>query len=118
LPVAGTKYDFSAPAGNPLGDIFLDDNFADLDRNAGKVDVTLTDPASAYGIRIQGLSKEIRTVQVYAPPTKAFVAIEEQFNFADPLSKVWKGMDTGMKTLQPNEAVTWKVRLELFMPGR
>ena len=118
LPVAGTKYDFRAPAGVPLGNIFLDDNFADLSRTSEKLVVDLTDPASAYGIHIEGLSPEIRTIQVYAPPDKAFAAIEEQFNFADPFSVVWNGMDTGMVTLKPNHSVTWKVRLELFTPGQ
>jgi aldose 1-epimerase len=116
LPVTGTKYDFRSPAGVPLGNIFLDDNLADLGRASGEVVVDLTDPASAYGIHIEGLSSEIRTVQVYAPPDKAFAAIEEQFNFADPFSGVWNGMNTGMVTLKPNQAVTWKVRLELFTP--
>jgi galactose mutarotase-like enzyme len=118
IPVSGTNYDFSAPAGKPLGDIFLDDNFSDLSRTSGAVVVDLTDPASAYGIHIEGLSPEIRTLQVYAPPDKAFAAIEDQFNFADPFSDVWKGMDTGMVTLKPNQAVKWKVRLELFTPGQ
>ena len=55
-------------------------------------------------------------MQVYAPPDKAFAAIEEQSNFADPFSSIWKGMDTGMITLAPGQGVTWKVRLELFVP--
>src|SRR5258708_32960611 len=116
LPVAGTKYDFRSPAGVPLGNIFMDDNFADLSRTSGEVVVDLTDPASAYGIHIQGLSPDIRTVQVYAPPDKPFAAIEEQFNFADPFSSLWNGMNTGMVTLRPGQSVTWKVRLELFTP--
>ena len=118
LPVIGTKYDFRSPAGVPLGNIFMDDNFADLSRTTGEVVVDLTDPASAYGIHIEGLSPEIRTVQVYAPPDKAFAAIEEQFNFADPFSSLWNGMNTGMVTLKPGHSVTWKVRLELFTPGQ
>ena len=80
--------------------------------------VNLTDPASDYGIHIEGISPEIRTLQVYAPPDKAFAVVEDQFNFADPFSDIWKGMNTGMVTLQPNQAVTWKVRLELFTPGQ
>jgi galactose mutarotase-like enzyme len=118
LPVTGTKYDFRAPGGVPLGNLFMDDNFADLSRTSGEVVVDLTDPASAYGIHIEGLSPQIRTVQVYAPPDKPFAAIEEQFNFADPFSSVWDGMDTGMVTLKPGQAVTWKVRLELFTPAK
>ena len=113
------KYDFNAPDGKPLGDIFLDDNFAKLKRTDGKLVVDLTDPASAYGIHVEGLSPEIKTVQVYAPPTKQFTAIEEQYNFGDPFAKaVWKGMDTGMVTLKPGESTTWHVRLELFTPSK
>jgi galactose mutarotase-like enzyme len=116
VPVAGTKYDFNAPDGRPLDGDFLDDNFSQLNRTDGAVDVELTDPASKYGMRIKGLSPEIKTVQVYAPPAKEFVAIEEQFNFADPFGKEWQGMNTGMVTLEPGKSVTWKVELELFTP--
>jgi galactose mutarotase-like enzyme len=118
LPVSGTKYDFRAASGRTLDDIYMDDNFSDLSRTAGVVVVNLTDPAANYGIHIEGLSPEIRTLQVYAPPDKAFAAIEDQFNFADPFSGVWNGMNTGMFTLKPSQAVTWKVRLELFTPGQ
>jgi aldose 1-epimerase len=116
LSVTGTKYDFTAPGGRPLRDIYMDDNFSGLSRTGGGVVVNLTDPASHYGIHIGGLSPEIRTLQVYAPPDKAFAVVEDQFNFADPFSAVWRGMDTGMVTLQPGQSVTWKVRLELFRP--
>ncbi|MGB7135443.1 MAG: aldose 1-epimerase [Acidobacteriaceae bacterium] len=117
LPVKGTKYDFTAPQGKPLDDIYLDDNWSKLQRTDGAVDVNLTDPASNYGIRILGLSPDIRTVQVYAPPTKSFAAIEQQFNFADPFGKEWHGMNTGMVTLKPGQSVQWHVRLEMFQPN-
>jgi aldose 1-epimerase len=113
------KWDFNAADGKPLGDVFLDDNFAKLKRTDGQVVVSLTDPAYGYGIHIEGISPEIKTVQVYAPPAKQFTAIEEQYNFGDPFAKaVWKGMDTGMVTLKPGESTTWHVRLELFTPGK
>lgn len=118
VPVAGAKYDFTAPEGRAFGDIYLDDNFSQLSRTGGKVRIDLTDPAAQYGIHIDGISDNIRTIQVYAPPEKPFAAIEDQLNFADPFSNVWKGMDTGMATLQPNQSVTWKVRLELFTPAK
>jgi galactose mutarotase-like enzyme len=92
IPVKGTKWD-------------------------GAVTVSLADPASNYGVKILGLSPHIKTVQVYAPPTKSFAAIEEQFNFADPFGKEWHGMDTGMVTLKPGDSVEWHVRLELFQPN-
>jgi len=118
IPVKGTKWDFLAAKGKALDDIYLDDNWSKLQRTDGAVDVTLADPASNYGVRVLGLSPEIRTVQVYSPPTKQFAAIEEQFNFADPFGKEWHGMNTGMVTLAPGKSVEWHVRLELFQPNQ
>ena len=118
IPVKGTKWDFQAAQGKALDDVFLDDNWSKLQRTDGAVDVNLTDPASNYGVRVLGLSPEIRTIQVYAPPTKQFAAIEEQFNFADPFGKEWHGMNTGMVTLKPGSSVEWHVRLELFQPNK
>ena len=116
VPVKGTKYDFNAPDGVPLDNNFLDDNFSTLKRTDGAVVVNVTDPAANYGIHIEGESPEIKTVQVYAPPEKNFVAVEQQFNFGDPWGKEWKGMDTGMVTLKPGQSVAWKCKLALFTP--
>ena len=118
IPVDGTKYDFEAPDGKALENIFLDGNFSRLARTDGNVVVDLTDPACNYGLYIQGLSSHIKTAQVYAPPDKPFVAIEEQFNFADPFGSACGDFDTGMVTLNPGQAVTWTVRLELFNPSK
>jgi len=115
----GGKYDYNAPDGKPLAGDFLDDNWSTLKRTDGKVVVELSDPKSSYGIKVEGISPEIKTVQVYAPPAKQFTAIEEQYNFGDPFNKkLWKGMDTGMVTLGPGRSTTWHVRLELFTPGK
>lgn len=118
LPVKGTRFDFLAPDGAPIGNNYLDDNWSKLQRTDGAVDVKFTDPASNYGVQVEGISPEIRTVQVYSPPTVKFAAIEEQFNFADPFGKEWHGMNTGMITLKPGQSVTWHVRLQLFQPGK
>jgi len=118
IPVKGTKWDFTDPKGKALEDTYLDDNWSKLKRTDGQVDVTLADPASNYGVHVLGLSPEIRTAQVYAPPTKQFAAIEEQFNFGDPFGKEWHGMDTGMVTLKPGKSVEWHVRLALFQPNK
>ena len=116
MPVAGTAYDFQAPSGRPLGNQFLDDNFSSLERKSGPVVVTVTDPVAHYGVRIEGLSPEIRTIQVYAPPAKNFVAVEDQFNFGDPFGKEWGTRNTGMVTLAPGNSTRWHVRLELIQP--
>lgn len=116
VPVTGTPYDFQAPDGKALGDQFLDDNWSHLTRTAGVVVVKVIDPAAKYGVRIEGISPQIKTVQAYAPPTQKFVAIEDQFNFGDPFGKEWGKMDTGMVTLQPGQSTQWHVRLGLFIP--
>jgi aldose 1-epimerase len=116
-PVKGTEYDYNAPDGVALDDHFLDDNFSHLQRTQGAAEVKLMDPDSNYGLTVSALSPEIKTVQVYSPKNATFVAIEDQFNYVDPFGKQWKGMDTGMVTLRPGQAVTWKVRLGLFTPN-
>jgi galactose mutarotase-like enzyme len=114
LPVAGTKFDFQAPAGKALGDQFMDDNFSHLSGNP--VTVTITDPAAKYGIHVEGLSPNIKTIQVYAPPTQHYIAVEHQTNFADPFGKEWGNMDTDMITLAPGKSTSWHVRLQVFVP--
>jgi len=116
--VKGTRYDFTAPQGKLIGNELYDESFSGLVRSNGRVRVDLIDPAAHYGIHIDGLSPEIKTVQFYAPKDKPFVALEEQFNFGDPLSKVWKGIDSGMVTLAPGQSTTWQVQLQLFTPKR
>jgi len=116
LPVAGTRFDLRAAGGKQLGTEFYDDNWSLLDRKGGSVTVQVIDPAAHYGVNIEGLSPEIKTIQMYAPPSKSFVAIEHQYNFADPFGKEWGGMDTGMVTLKPGESTNWHVRLRLFVP--
>jgi aldose 1-epimerase len=118
IPVKGTRWDFTSPNGKALDGQYLDDNWSKLQRTNGAVDAFMEDPASNYGVRVLGLSPEIKTVQSYSPPSKNFVAIEEQFNFADPFGKEWHGRNTGMVTLKPGKSVTWHVRVELFTPNK
>lgn len=119
VPVKGTPYDFTARRGAALGTLFMDESFTHIQRNAaGTASVEISDPAADYGMRITMLSKEIKAIQVYAPPDKQFVAVEPQFNLADPFNaKLWGKADTGMVTLAPGKSVTWHIRLELFLPN-
>ena len=117
VSAVGTPYDFSSPDGSPLGNQYLDDNFSKLDYNNKEQTISeLIDPKAKYGLRLVTLSQQIRSIQVYAPPTKNFVAIEPQFNLPDPYNKDWGNTDTGMVVLKPGESVSWRVRLELFTP--
>ena len=115
-PVTGTKFDLRAPEGKPLAQNFYDDNWSKIDWTSGAATVKVIDPAAHYGVAIEGLSPEIKTIQMYAPPTKQFVAIEHQYNFGDPFGSEWKGKDTGMVTLQPGQSTKWHVRIKVFIP--
>ena len=116
LPVEGTKFDLRSIAGAPLGDLYFDDNWSHLHWVNKAVTVRVMDLAAHYGVSIEGLSPEIKTIQVYAPPAKNFVAVEHQYNFGDPFGKEWGSMDTGMVTLKPGQRTKWHVRLGLFVP--
>ena len=115
VPVTG-QYDLRAPGGKALDKNFYDDNWSHLDWKNGVVTVNIIDPAAKYGVKIEGVSPEIKTIQAYAPPGKNFVAVEHQFNFADPFGKEWGSMDTGMVTLKPGQSTKWHVRLRVFVP--
>jgi aldose 1-epimerase len=116
VPVVGTRYDLSAAGGKALGKEFFDDNWSKLTWKAGVITVKVIDPKAKYGVDIEGLSPEIKTIQMYAPPTSSFVVIEHQYNFADPFNKQWGKMDTGMVTLKPGQSTKWHVRLKVFVP--
>ena len=116
IPVKGTDYDFSAPDGRALGTQYLDDNYSVLNYDQGKTVTELIDPGAKYGLRLITLTPKIKSIQVYAPPDKNFVAIEPQFNLPDPYNKNWGNLGNGMVLVQPGESVTWRVRLELFTP--
>ena len=116
LPVDGTRFDLRDPAGKPLGTEFFDDNWNHLQWKDGAVTVGIVDPAAHYAVNIEGLTPNIKTIQMYAPPDKSFVVIEHQTNFADPFGKEWNGTDTEMITLKPGESAPWHVRLRLSVP--
>ena len=115
LPVGGTPYDFRAPGGAELGDLYLDDCFVGFDRGpGGEIAAVITDPAAHYGLKVRSLSREVSGVQIFAPPQNPYVVLEPQFNWADPFGPEWGGQDTGMVTLRPGAAVSYEVRIEPF----
>jgi galactose mutarotase-like enzyme len=116
--VKGTPYDFTILGGRPLGKLFLDDTFVDIERGqGGGAAAEVIDSAAKYGLRVTGLSGEIQAFQVYAPPDKNYVALEPQFNLGDPYGKIWDGkVNTGMVIIRPGDSVTYSVRVEVFQP--
>lgn len=112
LPVGGTEYD--ARSGLTLGDLYLDDCFVDLEAQADQVRLEVADPAARYGVRLRADAPPVRAVQVYAPPSEAFVVVEPQYNWPDPFSPIWSGADTGMARVPPGGRSLYRVRLELF----
>jgi aldose 1-epimerase len=118
-PVADTAFDFSRPGGKQLGDLYLDDCFADIERNgAGETICEIWDRAADYGLRIISPSPQISAIQTFRRSDSPFVVIEPQFSWADPFGTQWEpGLDTGMVWLGPEESVEYMVRLELFTPS-
>ncbi len=117
VPVKGTPYDFTAPGGVPLKDLFLDDCFLGLQRTRqGEAVAEMIDEAANYGVRVRARSPQTRAMQVFAPVGRKVVAIEPQFNLADPFGKIWGDVNTGMVTLKPGESVTYSVQVEVFLP--
>ena len=109
--VKDTPYDFRKL--RPLGDIYLDDCFLEV---CGPVE--LVDRAAGYGLRIHILSSAIKAIQIYAPTDKSFIAIEPQFNIADPYGSVWQAnSDNGMVIMNPGDKTSYDVELELFTPN-
>jgi galactose mutarotase-like enzyme len=116
--VAGGPFDFNGESGAPLAGTYLDDCFTDLAREDGEVVVEVLDPAAGVGLRITSPTPQVKAVQVYAPPDKAFVVVEPQFNLADPFSPVWPvGVDTGVAVLKPGEELPYEVRVAAFALG-
>ena len=109
-PLAGTPYDFSQ--GRELGDLYLDDCFVGLTGDTAEV----VDPAGGLGLRIGADVPPVTAFQVYAPPNKAFVVVEPQYNRADPFSPVWRGEDTGMVILRPGERTIYSATVALYSP--
>jgi aldose 1-epimerase len=114
--VEGTVNDWRAPEGHVLGDRFYDENWCHFERTNGVIAVKVVDPEAKFGVEIDGISPEIKTVEAFSPPKAKFVAIEHQYNFNDPFGKQWNGMDTGMVRLKPGQSTTWHVRLKVFVP--
>lgn len=109
----GSAHDFSGPEGRALEEMFLDDCYLDLRRNAdNEVEARITDPLADLSLRVASRSPHVQAMQVYAPPKEPFVVVEPQFNLADPFGAVWGGRDTGMVWLMPNQAVTYDARIE------
>jgi galactose mutarotase-like enzyme len=115
MPVASTPYDFSAPGGAPLNDLFLDDCFVDLQRDdQGSVAAEVIDSPFHFGIRIRALSPQVSAFQVYAPTNQPVVVVEPRFDWGDPFNPVWKGKSAGMVVLKPGESIAYSVEIDLF----
>ncbi len=84
-------------------------------KNGPALTAELRDPASALGVRLTADLGTIQAMRVTSPSGSNYVALGAQTNYDDPLGKEWGGEPTQpIVTLQPGQALTWKVRLDLF----
>ena len=116
IPVAGTRFDFQPAGGRTLDSDSYDMNLTNLQWANGVLSVCVTDPAAHYGVRLEGFSPEMKSIQMASPVGKSVVAIEHQYNYLDPFGKEWGTTDTGMVTLKPGQSTRWQVRLHVFVP--
>ena len=116
IPVAGTRFDFQPAGGRTLDSDSYDMNLTNLQWANGVLSVCVTDPAAHYGVRLEGFSPEMKSIQMASPVGKSVVAIEHQYNYLDPFGKEWGTTDTGMVTLKPGQSTRWHVRLNVFVP--
>jgi galactose mutarotase-like enzyme len=116
IPVAGTRFDFQPAGGRTLDSDSYDVNLTNLQWANGVLSVSVTDPAAHYGVRLEGFSPEMKSIQMASPVGKSVVAIEHQYNYLDPFGKEWGTTDTGMVTLKPGQSTRWHVRLNVFVP--
>jgi galactose mutarotase-like enzyme len=109
----GSKFDFREA--RTMGDQFLDDCFFDIIRLAdGTVGAEIHDPKSGFKYVVSSNSKDIKAYQCYAPPDKAFIVLEPQYNIGDPFNtKIWKDRDTGMVMLAPGQETTYDATIRL-----
>lgn len=117
--IGDSAYDFSGPDGRALGDLHLDDCFVDLARAAsGGFTIGIADPAAGCELVLSTHSPQIQAVQIYAPPERAILVVEPQFNWPDPFGRVWPdGAPTGMVLLKPGARASYQVTTR-FRPLR
>lgn len=107
-PVQNTAQDFRG--GAPLGDLYLDDCFIDLDRPDGVLAIEIQDERCK--LRLTTRAEHVQAVQVFAPPDRAILVVEPQFNRPDPFAPFWNG-DGGMVRLEVGETVNYDVEVAL-----
>jgi aldose 1-epimerase len=115
--IAGGPYDVAQAGGLLLGGLHLDDCFTGLTPAPDGVVAEVLDPAGDLRISLAAISPAIRAVQVYAPPDRAIVVVEPQFNWPDPFGAVWKGADTGMVRLEPGGRAQYAVSVAIAALG-
>ena len=121
LQNAGSQYDFVKS--KPLGKLFLDDTFVDLNtEKSGRFVASLSDKSAAHSVTLSVLGtgpvslpgSRITAFQVYAPLDKPFVCIEPQYNWGDPLGNIWPSpAAAGFVTLKPGEVTKYQVEIRL-----
>ncbi|HEY0306574.1 MAG TPA: hypothetical protein VGB94_00285 [Acidobacteriaceae bacterium] len=113
LPLANTPYDFTAHDGAALGSRALDATFAHVHSSPMQDSPTaeLVDRIGNYGLRLTLLSPSIKVLHVLAPSDKPVVSIAPRMGLGSQSAD-------GLTTLQPGDSIEWKIRLEIFRPGR
>jgi aldose 1-epimerase len=109
LPAIGPR---NVSAGMPIGEAQLDDIFTDLNVRGGRVICRLLDPVNDRRLSIV-FDETFGHCVVFNPPHREALCIEPYTAAPDSFALAERGIDAGLRILQPGEAFQAKIELRL-----
>ncbi len=105
---------------SPLGGVTLEAVLAHLTVKSGSAATAeILDPKSGFGLRMTATNPSVRELSVSAPADRKYISLGMQTNYEDPLGRNWtSAADPGVTTMQPTEAITFHIRLDIFAVPR
>lgn len=98
-------------AGIPFGQLELDDPFSGLAVKDGKVEASVTDPAGKTRLTLR-FDSTFREIVAFTPPHRGAICIEPYTAAPDAIHLNQRGVDAGLRVLQPGESFSAVIELE------
>ncbi|HUY31288.1 MAG TPA: aldose 1-epimerase [Pirellulales bacterium] len=109
LPAIGAR---DLTAGMPVGGTHLDDVFTGLSHADGVCRASLADPHGGRALEVT-FDDSFRDCVIYNPPHREAICIEPYTCVPDAFSLAERGVETGLRVLQPGESFTTRVEIRL-----
>jgi aldose 1-epimerase len=98
--------------GTPFGPLQFDDAFTDLIFDGEWTTATLNDPGSSVRL-CASYDRAFRECVVYTPPHREAICIEPLTCVPGAITLQAKGLDAGLRVLEPGESLAARMRLKL-----